>query len=66
MNFKFPSFVPRSLQSLIQCASPDAIDLIRDMLQYDPYKRPTASECLQYPLFQVKLPIPIDAPDFDH
>jgi hypothetical protein len=32
------------------------------MLKYDPAKRPTASECLQYPFFQVKVPIPISAP----
>ncbi len=36
------------------------------MLHYDPKKRPTASECLlNYAFFQVRLPIPISAPDFD-
>ena len=34
------------------------------MLQYDPAKRPTASECLQYPFFRVRVPIPLSAPDY--
>ena len=29
------------------------------MLAYDPKKRPTASECLQHPYFQVRVPIPL-------
>lgn len=37
---------------------------MNDMLNYDPNKRPTASQCLQYPFFQVRVPIPINAPDF--
>jgi hypothetical protein len=32
------------------------------MLKYDPAKRPTASECLQYDFFKVKVPIPLSAP----
>lgn len=34
------------------------------MLCYDPKKRPTAQECLQYPVFQVKVQYPLNAPDF--
>ena len=30
---------------------------------YDPAKRPTAEECLQYPFFQVKVPVPMNAPE---
>jgi serine/threonine protein kinase len=32
------------------------------MLKYDPAKRPTAAECLQYPFFKVRVPIPVSAP----
>lgn len=62
LQYKFPQYLPQSLNTLIQNASEDAIQLIKDMLQYDPAKRPTASECLQYPFFQVKVPIPMNAP----
>eukprot|EP00351_Strombidinopsis_sp_SopsisLIS2011_P003959 CAMPEP_0116873018 /NCGR_PEP_ID=MMETSP0463-20121206/3974_1 /TAXON_ID=181622 /ORGANISM="Strombidinopsis sp, Strain SopsisLIS2011" /LENGTH=51 /DNA_ID=CAMNT_0004514231 /DNA_START=726 /DNA_END=881 /DNA_ORIENTATION=- len=34
-------------------------------MSYDPLKRPSAAECLQYPFFQVKIPVPLNAPDFE-
>ena len=46
MNYKFPSHLPISLSNLIQNASEDAIALMKDMMQYDPKRRPTAAECL--------------------
>ena len=58
MNFRFPQFVPTPLNSLIPNASPEAVQLISDMLQFDPHKRPTASQCLQYPFFQVNMTAP--------
>ena len=58
MNFRFPQFVPTPLNSLIPNASPEAIQLIQDMLQFDPNKRPTASQCLQYAFFQVNMTAP--------
>ena len=54
MNFKFPQFVPTNLSTLIPQASPEAVKLISDLLQYDPNLRPTTSQALQYPFFQVR------------
>lgn len=53
MNFKFPKFVPTSLTQLIPNACKEAIQLISDMLAYDPAKRPTCAQALQSPYFQV-------------
>eukprot|EP01006_Ploeotia_vitrea_P050191 TRINITY_DN67422_c12_g6_i2.p1 TRINITY_DN67422_c12_g6~~TRINITY_DN67422_c12_g6_i2.p1 ORF type:complete len:363 (+),score=21.27 TRINITY_DN67422_c12_g6_i2:77-1165(+) len=51
MNVKFPQFAPTPLSSLIPNASPEAIQLMQDLLRYDPHKRPRADEALQYPYF---------------
>lgn len=53
MNFKFPRFNPTSLSTLIPNASPEAIQLMTDLMHYDPKQRPTAAQALQYPYFQV-------------
>ncbi|KAK1173662.1 hypothetical protein AOXY_G3830 [Acipenser oxyrinchus oxyrinchus] len=53
MNFRFPQCVPTHLKTLIPNASNEAIALMRDMLQWDPKKRPTAIQALRYPYFQV-------------
>lgn len=53
MNYKFPSCAPLNLASLIPNASYDAILLMSALLQWDPQKRPTASECLEMPYFIV-------------
>lgn len=55
MNFRFPQFVPTSLQELIPHASVEAIELLTDCLKYDPSQRPTSSQALQYPFFQVSV-----------
>ncbi|KAF3703463.1 Serine/threonine-protein kinase MAK [Channa argus] len=53
MNFRFPQCVPTHLKTLIPNASNEAIALMRDLLQWDPKKRPTAIQALRYPYFQV-------------
>mmetsp|Transcript_16233 Transcript_16233/g.49118 ORF Transcript_16233/g.49118 Transcript_16233/m.49118 type:complete len:526 (+) Transcript_16233:167-1744(+) len=53
MNFRYPQFVPTPLAAIVPNASPEAISLLADLLKYDPLKRPTASNTLQYPFFQV-------------
>ncbi|XP_070701796.1 serine/threonine-protein kinase MAK-like [Pempheris klunzingeri] len=53
MNFRFPKCVPTSLRSLIPNASNEAIALMKDMLQWDPEKRPNAAQALRYPYFHV-------------
>lgn len=53
MNFRFPQCVPTPLKTLIPNASNEAITLMKDMLQWDPKKRPTAIQALRYPYFQV-------------
>ncbi|XP_051539008.1 serine/threonine-protein kinase MAK-like isoform X3 [Myxocyprinus asiaticus] len=53
MNFRFPQCVPTPLKTLIPNATNEAIDLMRDLLQWDPKKRPSAAKALRYPYFQV-------------
>lgn len=59
MNYRFPQFVPTSLSQLIPHASPEAIQLMTDMLKFDPNQRPTSSQALQYPFFQVNVNVPV-------
>ncbi|EEY57511.1 mitogen activated protein kinase 7 [Phytophthora infestans T30-4] len=55
MNYRFPQFVPTSLAQLIPHASPEALQLMTDLLKFDPNQRPTSSQALQYPFFQVNV-----------
>ncbi|KAJ3050865.1 hypothetical protein HK097_008154, partial [Rhizophlyctis rosea] len=51
MNFRFISAPTVPLSSVIPNAPAEALQLIADMLQYDPNRRPTAQEALQHPWF---------------
>ena len=51
MNFKWPSCPPTPLNELIPTASHEALKVIYALLQYDPSKRPTASQTLAFPYF---------------
>ncbi|KAG1651497.1 Serine/threonine-protein kinase ICK [Nymphon striatum] len=53
MNFKFPQFSATPLRSVVQNASPEAINLLNDMLKWNPSKRPSSQQSLKYPYFQV-------------
>jgi len=50
MNFRFPKYVPTSLRSLIPNASDLAVTLMKDMLQWDPEKRPSAAQVRLNPI----------------
>ncbi|XP_071836827.1 serine/threonine-protein kinase ICK-like [Apostichopus japonicus] len=53
MNFRFPTCVPTHLRSLIPNASKDGIQLMIDMMLWNPQKRPSAAQSLRYSYFQV-------------
>eukprot|EP00939_MAST-03C_sp_MAST-3C-sp1_P002720 g2720.t1 len=52
MNFRFPQFSPTSLKTLIPHASDTAIQVMLDLLRWDPNKRPTSSQVLNAPFFK--------------
>eukprot|EP00116_Pleurobrachia_bachei_P004578 sb/3464840/ len=64
MNFKFPQCVATPLKTLLPNASPEALQLIKDCLEWNPAKRPTAAQCLKYPYFQVGADIPRPTSNF--
>ena len=51
LGFKFPNTAQLELYQVIPNASTAALELIADMLRFDPARRPTAAECLQHPFF---------------
>ncbi|XP_068614763.1 serine/threonine-protein kinase ICK-like [Brachionichthys hirsutus] len=53
MNFRWPQCVPSNLNTLILNASPEAIRLMTDLLQWDPKKRPASAQALRYSYFHV-------------
>nr|XP_002124422.3 serine/threonine-protein kinase ICK [Ciona intestinalis] len=53
MNFRWPQVTGIGLKAKVNNASPEALHLIVDMLQWNPKKRPAASQALRYPYFSV-------------
>ncbi len=62
IGYKFPQFGATPLAQLIPNASPQAIDLMNELLKWDPKARPTADYALQFPFFQVGIGIPAAMP----
>lgn len=58
ISFKFPQFIATPLAKMMPNASPESLNLMQDLLKYDPQQRPTASQTLQYPFFQVNAALP--------
>lgn len=51
LGFTFPSVEPVVFYELFPMASTSALELLSDMLKYDPQRRPTAHESLRSPVF---------------
>lgn len=52
LGIRLPQFAPTPLSVILPNASPEAVDLISEMLRYDPSKRPSASQALQHDFFK--------------
>ena len=52
MGFRYPPFVATALVQVVPNASLEALALLTDLLQFAPYRRPTATQALRYPFFQ--------------
>lgn len=51
-GFKMGNGSHTSLQQLMPNASPEALDLMQQLFQYDPSRRPSASQALTHPFFK--------------
>lgn len=65
MNFKFPQVVPTPLAALIPNASAEAIQLMTELMRFDPQKRPTAPQALAHPFFQSGVSAPSARPSIE-
>ncbi|KAG5503002.1 hypothetical protein JIQ42_06965 [Leishmania sp. Namibia] len=51
LNMRFPTVAPTPLRQILTTAPPAAVDLMEQMLRFNPAERPTATQCLQHPYF---------------
>ncbi|KAH8376530.1 hypothetical protein KR093_000013 [Drosophila rubida] len=51
IHFRYPDCIKVPLSSVVSRCSQTGLDLLEDMLAYDPEKRPTAQQSLKYPYF---------------
>ena len=51
IGMKFPTCSGTDLEKVIPDASPEAIDLMKQMIQWDPNKKATAKKLLKHPFF---------------
>ncbi|KAK9846817.1 hypothetical protein WJX84_000705 [Apatococcus fuscideae] len=52
LGWSFPQFAPTPLAQLVPNASVEAISLMTALCQWDPARRPTATQALAHPFFQ--------------
>jgi len=53
IGFRFPQFVPTSLEAIVPSAGPDGVALMNGMMAWDPNKRLNTTKCLEHPFFKV-------------
>lgn len=53
VDISYFEIMPANLSDVVPNASPEAIDLIKQLCTWDPTKRLTADQCLQHSFFQV-------------
>mmetsp|Transcript_3257 Transcript_3257/g.9949 ORF Transcript_3257/g.9949 Transcript_3257/m.9949 type:complete len:1143 (+) Transcript_3257:278-3706(+) len=58
MGISLPVYPLQTLSNTIAHASGAAVQLISDLLNYDPMRRPTAAQAMQYPYFMEALAVP--------
>lgn len=52
INYRFPSFVPTKLESLVPQSNADGINIMLAMMKWDPAKRPSTAQILKHPYFE--------------